>query len=300
MANTCSLPGVRDGQRRLLEWYQPRRGAYPWRTSSPDAYRVLVSEIMLQQTQATRVAPVYEAFIRRFPSVQVLAAASRADVVAAWAGLGYNRRAVALSEAAKAIVSHHAGRVPSDPQALTTLPGCGPYTAAAVASIAYDVPVPAIDVNHARVVARSRLGREPHEVAASSIRRAAIRWMNGAEPGAWNQAVMDLGRATCRPIPRCGSCPLQRECRSQDRRQHVPNRTLSRQGPFGGSSRQLRGRVVAELRLGPCTLGRLACVTGRSVENVFGAVRALEAEGLVRSGPVARTGGPTGRVRLSP
>src|SRR5439155_2131769 len=127
--------------------YGSRRRAYPWRTPPGDPYRILVSEVMLQQTQAARVVPHYRAFIARFPSIETLAAARRAEVVAAWAGLGHNRRAVALSEAAGAIVRRHGGRIPSDPEVLVSLPGVGPYTAAAVASIAFGVPVAAIDVN---------------------------------------------------------------------------------------------------------------------------------------------------------
>lgn len=121
---------------------------YPWRASR-DPYAVLVSEIMLQQTQAARVVPVFVRFLGAFPSVASLAAAGRGDVVRAWAGLGYNRRAVALSEAARAIVRDHDGRVPADPQVLRTLPGVGPYTAAAVAALAFGAPVAAVDTNGA-------------------------------------------------------------------------------------------------------------------------------------------------------
>src|SRR5438876_715357 len=128
---------------------------------------------MLQQTQAARVAPAFGRFVERFPTVRDLAAAPRAEVLRAWAGLGYNRRAVALSEAARAIVRDHSGRVPSDPAALQRLPGVGPYTAAAVASLAYGVPAPALDTNVRRVVARARVGTEPHEVRAGDLRSAA-------------------------------------------------------------------------------------------------------------------------------
>src|SRR6058998_1553403 len=137
---------------RLLQWYEPRRHAYPWRLPGVDPYGVLVSEVMLQQTQAPRVARAFEPFIRRFPSVRELAGGSVADVLRAWSGLGYNRRAVALSRAARAIVSEHGGRVPSDPALLEQLPGIGPYTAAAVASIASGLPAPAIDTNVRRVL----------------------------------------------------------------------------------------------------------------------------------------------------
>jgi A/G-specific adenine glycosylase len=257
-----------------------------------------VSEIMLQQTQAARVAPAYRAFIRRFPSIGALAEASRAEVMAAWAGLGYNRRAVALSEAARAIVRDHDGRVPSDPRALASLPGLGPYTAAAVASIAFGVPVPAIDVNVARVVARARLGRDPCEVAASDLGVAAGRWMNGADPGAWNQAVMDLGRIVCKSIPRCEACPLRAECRYPSRRRRIPMRASRKQGRFEGSRRQLRGRIIAALLRRPCSMALLAEIAGRPMDDVRQAVGSLEAEGLVRAGPAALEGRARGRVRL--
>ncbi len=120
----------------LRAWYRPRRRAYAWRRTR-DPYAVLVSEFMLQQTQAPRVEPLFTAFLQRFPSVATLGEASRADVLRAWAGLGYNRRAVRLHEAARAIVREHDGRVPSDLAALLRLPGVGPYTASAVASIAF-------------------------------------------------------------------------------------------------------------------------------------------------------------------
>jgi A/G-specific adenine glycosylase len=196
----------------LLAWYAPRRRAYPWRRPHPDPYLVLVSEVMLQQTQAARVARAFAPFVERFPSVHALAAAPRSEVVAAWAGLGYNRRAVALSETARRIVREHHGVVPADPEALARLPGIGPYTAAAVAAIAWGAAVPAIDTNVRRVVARAVLGMDGVDATRPAVREAASAWMEVPEPGAWNQAVMDLGREICRPDPRCDRCPLERSC----------------------------------------------------------------------------------------
>jgi A/G-specific adenine glycosylase len=132
---------VERSRRAVLDWYGPRRHAYPWRRGRRDAYRTLVSEVMLQQTQASLVGPIFEAFVARFPDVAALGEASRADVLRAWAGLGYNRRAVALHETARAVVREHGGRVPRDVGSLTRLPGVGPYTAAAVASIGHGVAV---------------------------------------------------------------------------------------------------------------------------------------------------------------
>ena len=124
----------------LLAWYRRRRRSYPWRQARPDPYLVLVSEFMLQQTQAARVVPAFGSFVASFPTVKALARASRRDVLQAWSGLGYNRRAVRLRETAVKIVGEHRGGVPSDPAILAALPGIGPYTAAAVASIAFGSP----------------------------------------------------------------------------------------------------------------------------------------------------------------
>ncbi|MGH2637253.1 MAG: A/G-specific adenine glycosylase, partial [Actinomycetota bacterium] len=169
----------------MRSWYRPRRSAYPWR-GSRDPYAVLVSEVMLQQTQAARVAPAFERFVSTFPGVRSLAVASRADVLRAWDGLGYNRRAVALSEAARTIERDHGGRVPSDPRVLRSLPGVGPYTADAVASLAFGAPVPALDTNVRRVVARVRLGVEAHQVTGGRLRSEAEDWLDRDDPGGWN------------------------------------------------------------------------------------------------------------------
>src|SRR5262245_52002667 len=185
----------------LFRWYRSRRLAYPWRPD-PTPYRVLVSEFMLQQTQAARVAPVFDRFLLAFPTVEALAAAPRSAVLRSWAGLGYNRRAVRLHEAAKRIVTLHGGRVPAAPEVLRGLPGVGPYTASAVAALAYGVPVAAVDVNVARVVARAELGLDPHAAGRGRVSEAADAALDRRRPGPWNQAVMDLGRELCRPRPR--------------------------------------------------------------------------------------------------
>ena len=156
----------------MLEWYRPRRHAYAWRRGRRSPYRTLVSELMLQQTQASRVEPIFERFLGRFPEVRALADASRADVLRAWAGLGYNRRAVALHEAADTIARDHHARVPRDVDALVRLPGVGLYTAAAVASIGFGDPVAALDGNVRRVVARALRGAEPARAEANSAEPA--------------------------------------------------------------------------------------------------------------------------------
>ncbi len=295
--SACSLPGVtqRDS---LLRWYRSRRAAYPWRVRS-EPYHVLVSEVMLQQTQASRVVPAYGRFLRRFPTVHVLARASRAEVLRAWDGLGYNRRAVALSEAGKAIVRDYEGRLPSDPTELSRLPGVGPYTAAAVASISYGVAVPAVDTNVRRVTARFLLGSEPHAVSPAVIHGAARRWLDRRNPGAWNQAVMDLGRQVCRPQPRCVACPLSTSCRFRAAG-GTPNRPVRRDTQFKGSFRQVRGRVIAILRARPsASLETLASAMSEPVLRVAEAVATLRAEGLLHAGPAAVAGRPRGRVALA-
>jgi A/G-specific adenine glycosylase len=253
---------------------------------------------MLQQTQAARVAPAFRRFVRRFPSLRSLARAPRREVIRTWAGLGYNRRAVALAEAARTIVRDHGGRVPRDPAVLRTLPGVGPYTAAAVASMAFGEPVPALDVNVRRVVARARLGAEPTEGGASAVEAAAAAWLDRRDPGAWNQALMDLGREVCRPVPRCGICPIAAGCRFR-RSGRTPSPAARRQGRFDGSLRQLRGEIVGALRDRPSmSLGGLANSLGEPVQRVRGAVRALTADRLVKAERSALAGRLDGRVRL--
>ncbi|MEA2581326.1 MAG: A/G-specific adenine glycosylase, partial [Actinomycetota bacterium] len=183
----------RPGAGELRAWYRSRAELYPWRRGVRDPYQILVCEFMAQQTQAPRVALAFEAWIDRFPTVQVLAGASRADVLRAWQGLGYNRRAIALHETARKIVDGHGGEVPSDVDVLRSFPGVGPYTAAAVASIAFGVPVVALDTNIRRVAARVLHGAEPDEVAPGRLGESAQGWLDPSDPGAWNQAVMDVG-----------------------------------------------------------------------------------------------------------
>jgi A/G-specific adenine glycosylase len=284
---------VRLGKLRsiVLEWYGPRRHAYAWRRGRRTPYRVLVSEVMLQQTQAARVEPVFEAFIERFPDVGALASASRAAVLCAWDGLGYNRRAVALHEAARAIVREHGDRLPRDPEALQRLPGVGPYTAAAVASIGFGVPVAAMDTNAKRICARVFHGAELDEVPAGALAMDGQAWLDADVPGDWNQALMDLGRVACRPAPRCVICPVAPACRF-----HALGRTGRssgrRQPPFQGSTRQARGAIVNALRdrpsIDPDGLASATALDRRTVAAV--------ADDLVRDGLVERT--RAGRLRL--
>jgi A/G-specific adenine glycosylase len=271
-----------------------RRGPHAsgGRRGPRSAYRTLVSEVMLQQTQATRVEPIFEAFIARFPDVGALVEASRADVLRAWAGLGYNRRAVALHEAVRVVAHDHGGRVPRDTDALRRLPGVGPYTAAAVTSIGHGEPVAAVDTNVRRICARVIHGAEPDEVPAVRLARDAQVWLDPSAPGEWNQALMDLGRVHCRPAPRCGACPLASPClfRAAGRTRRPSGR---RQAPFEGSDRQVRGAVVDVLRgLRSASARALAERTGHRPRAV-----ATATESLVRDGILERT--RSGRFRLA-
>jgi A/G-specific adenine glycosylase len=270
----------RLGREALRAWYAPRHRAYPWR-GSHDPYAVLVSEVMLQQTQASRVVPAFRSFLRRFPTVRALAAASRRDVVREWGGLGYNHRAVRLSEAARAIVRDHGGSIPRDPAMLRELPGIGPYTAAAVVSLGFGEPVAAVDTNVRRVVARVHLGVDGHDVPARELRALADAWLDVDDPITWNQAVMDLGRQVCRPNPRCDVCPLARVCRFR-LAGSIATRGPRRQGRFEGSTRQVRGAVVRALRSHPSlTRTRLSAETGFAPERIEAAVGTLTTDGLV-------------------
>jgi A/G-specific adenine glycosylase len=289
-------PSPTDRDREsLLAWFAPRGRTYPWRRRRPDPYAVLVSEVMLQQTQARRVVPAYTSFLARFPTAEALAAVSRAEVVRAWGGLGYPTRAVRLHEAARTIVRDHGGRVPGGLQALRALPGVGPYTAAAVASIAFGEPVAAVDTNARRIAARYLHGAEPDELSPRALSDAAQGWVDVDRPGEWNQALMDLGREVCRPVPRCDACPLADGCRfrAAGRIGRIGRSSVRPQARFEGSRRQVRGRVVAVLReYEAATLTDLSARTGFPRGRVAEAV-----DGLIRDGVLERGG--RGRVRLA-
>ncbi|HET9442365.1 MAG TPA: A/G-specific adenine glycosylase, partial [Acidimicrobiales bacterium] len=192
----------------LLAWAAGHGRDLPWRRTR-DPWAVLVSELMLQQTQVPRVVPRYSAFLSRFPTPAACAAAAVGDVVREWAGLGYYRRAVSLHRAATACVEHHGGTLPDSLDGLLALPGIGPYTARAVLAFAHGRDVGVLDTNAARVLARlhgRRLGRAEAQRAADALVPPGQGW-------AWNQAVLDLGATVCvRPVPRCDGCPVRAAC----------------------------------------------------------------------------------------
>ena len=206
---------VHSIRRKLLEWYRENRRDLPWRISR-DPYRIWISEIMLQQTRVVAAIPYYERFLARFPTVAELAAAPEQDLLAAWAGLGYYARARNLQRAAKKILK--LGDFPRDYESIRALDGIGDYTAAAVASIAFDLPHAALDGNVIRVL--SRLTAERGNVASSVVRKRLGKFAAGlihpARPGEFNQAWMELGAMICLPRePRCKLCPIAKECEAR-------------------------------------------------------------------------------------
>ena len=210
-ATPPAWPPVR---RALLAHYRQHQRDLPWRRSR-DPYAIWVSEIMLQQTQVDTVVPRYELFLRQFPTIATLAAASEDDVCAAWAGLGYYRRARYLHAAARQVMAVHGGELPRDVVALLRLPGIGRYTAGAVASIAYGVAAPLVDGNVARVLARlCAMDLAPDSRAGQQLLWSwAEALVRGPAPGDLNQALMELGALICTPVaPRCGACPVRRHC----------------------------------------------------------------------------------------
>jgi len=198
-------------RRALLAWYDEHRRALPWRRDR-DPYKIWVAEVMLQQTRLQVAAPAYRRFLRAFPTLQHLARADDDSVLSLWSGLGYYSRARALHRAARALHERGAAAFPSRMEEALALPGVGPYTAAAVLSIAFDQPFAAVDGNVTRVL--SRLRRLPLPDAAGEPHRSlAARLLDRRRPGDWNQAMMELGETVCLPrAPRCGDCPLRRDC----------------------------------------------------------------------------------------
>lgn len=259
-----------DGERNaaMLAWYAEHGRELPWR-GTDDPYRVMVSEVMLQQTQAARVIVPYQRFIAQFPTVGALAAAPLATVLDAWSGLGYNTRARRLREAARIIV---ADGWPTSVQGLEALPGVGPYTAAAIGSFAFDAQVATVDTNVRRVL--SRWNGEPLDGAALAAAAGAAL---GSPAADWNQAVMDLGATICVARgARCAECPVSDWCPGPQG--YVPT---TAQAKFEGSFRQLRGAVVRAVLTGPQTTASLAERSGFPLDAVELAIEDLVEEGML-------------------
>jgi A/G-specific adenine glycosylase len=280
----------------LLTWGDANRRDLPWRRTR-DPWCVLVSELMLQQTQAWRVVPKYEAFLARFPSAGACADAAPADVIAHWNGLGYNRRAVNLHRCAVRIVERHGGEPPDDLDALLALPGVGPYTARAVFVFAFERDVGLVDTNAGRFLARAAAGRP---LGTADAQRVADGLVPPGSAWAWGQAVFDLGALVCtKRDPRCDECPVAEGCAwrasgyPQPDPVHAGSAGISRpQAPLAGSDREGRGRLVRALIAGPVRVDDLAAACGWDGD----AARATRiGEALVAEGLAVREGD---RLRL--
>jgi A/G-specific adenine glycosylase len=294
---------------RVLGWFAEAGRELPWRATR-DPYRVVVAEVLAQQTQAARAAAAWPRFLERFPDVDALAGAAPAEVLRAWQGLGYNRRALALRRTAQAVAER--GGWPGTVEELAALPGVGPYTARAVACFALGLRVAPVDTNVARVLARSLTGADPSQLTPAARQRLADQALPPAadgpvDPGeldpsgrawTWSSALMDVGALHCRPRPRCGGCPLELTCRWRALGPAAPPPRPNGQAPFATSDRGGRGAVVRALAGAPDGLdaGALAdAVQAEAADRPAGwfdgLLARLESEGMVAAGP-------DGRLRL--
>ncbi|WP_035453359.1 A/G-specific adenine glycosylase [Alicyclobacillus herbarius] len=217
---------------RLITWYEQNCRDLPWRHTT-DPYAIWLSETMLQQTRVETVIPYYHEFLARFPTIQQLAAADEAEVLKMWQGLGYYSRARNLHKAAKLVVERYGGSIPSEAAFLATLPGIGPYTLGAILSIAFNQPVPAVDGNVLRVMARYLGVDKPIQSQAAKrvVHDAVESWLTETTPAKLTQALMELGALVCIPRnPRCDKCPLQADCEALriDRVHELPQRTKAK------------------------------------------------------------------------
>jgi A/G-specific adenine glycosylase len=279
----------------LLEWYDRDHRDFPWRRTR-DPYAVLVSEVMLQQTQASRVVDRFVRFMDRYPTTDALAAAPTASVLAEWSGLGYNRRALALQRAA-AIVARDGW--PREIAGLERLPGVGPYTARAVASLAFGVPTGVVDTNVRRWLLR-RFGGADAPAALQAHADALAAPGTGPSIAAWTHASMEFGAAICRSRnPRCDACPVADGCPSRGAAVAVP---VPRQPALQGSDRAVRGAVLRQLAVAAGHALSEAAARERIAAGVDGErweriLAALERDGLLhrRGGTVALGAATIGR-----
>jgi A/G-specific adenine glycosylase len=273
----------------LLDWYDRHRRELPWRAAlgaTADPYRVWLSEIMLQQTTVTAVAPYFGRFIARWPNVHALAAAPLDEVLKSWAGLGYYARARNLHACARAVVQHHRGSFPSTEAELAELPGIGPYTAAAIAAIAFGARAAAVDGNVERVVARLFALEQELPAVKPHIRKLAAGLVPLRRSGDFAQAMMDLGATICTPKrPACALCPWMQACRARRRGDPAsfPRRARKREGQLR------RGAAFVALRADGCVLMR-----SRPPKGLLGGMTEVpttawthdfDAEGALRDAP---------------
>ena len=260
-------------RRLILDFYETYGRPMAWRETS-DPYRIFVSEIMLQQTQVSRVTEKYPRFVQRFPSFSALAAAELKDVLAVWQGLGYNRRAKFLHQAAGLVVSRYEGVLPKEPQELVNLPGVGPNTAGSIAAFAYNEPVVFIETNIRRVFIHFFFQEAP-EVHDRDILPLVEETLDREEPRRWYYALMDYGAMLAKWFPNANRRSVH----------------YARQSPFENSNRQIRGRLLRALgEAGSLEAAELPSVVGFPAERVRAVLDALETEGFIQT--------DDGRVRI--
>jgi len=263
-SKSLTLAQVRSFRKKVLAYYDNHGRDLPWR-KRVTPYRVLVSEIMLQQTQVDRVIEKYKEFLNAFPDFPALAKAPLPKLLKLWSGMGYNRRALSLKALAQVVVSEHKGRLPSDPDILLTLPGIGPYTAGAIAAFAFNKPVVFMDTNIRRVFIHEFLHdrRNIHDDELVPLVRQTLDSKNSRK---WYNALMDYGSM------------LKKE-------QDNPNKRsahYTRQSTFENSNRQVRGRILKVLVKGPpLTAARIVKETGMDAERVRKNLEQLEREGFL-------------------
>ena len=280
-----------DLHRRVGEWYRANARDFPWRRTR-DPYAILVSEFMLQQTQAARAAPAFDAFLRAFPTLQALAEAEPGAVIRAWAGMGYNQRAVRLHRLAQTVLREHGGRLPGTVEELRRLPGVGPYTAAAVACFAFGANVPVADTNVYRVLSRVLYGVDAPSRAVVYARVAELTpdADSPTPPQEWHQGLMDIGASVCTAAkPQCLLCPLREPCQAADALQDGARLALAeasipyapKQGRYEGSTRYYRGKTVELLRALPAGEELpLAALRERLGDEALAIVGGLQRDGL--------------------
>jgi A/G-specific adenine glycosylase len=297
--STQSVPPARVAPRdrrrlqaAILGWYDARGRSLPFR-GTRDPYAILVSEVMAQQTQISRVGPAWKAFVARFPSFDALAAAAPADALRAWQGLGYDRRALNLQRTARTVVADHDGRLPADLATLEGLPGIGPYTARAVAAIAFEAPVGAVDTNVRRVLGRVVTG-DPDALRPREMQALADACVPRGRAADWTHAVMDIGATFCRSArPVCQECPARAVCRyaaSVDRPAtgHAARATRRPETvPFEQTTRWLRGRILDRARAADDAAwtrydGRIG---SHRLEAVLAMVEVMGREGMLELAP---------------
>jgi A/G-specific adenine glycosylase len=281
---TTPGPGTAAGE-AIVDWYATAARDLPWRRPGVDAWAVLVSEVMLQQTPVARVEPVWREWMARWPTPAALAAVPPADVIRAWGKLGYPRRALRLREAAVAVVERHGGVVPADVSALEALPGVGTYTARAVACFGYGQPQPVVDTNVRRVVARLVHGRAEagNARAADLADIASLTPPDAGRAARFSVAAMELGALVCvAGTPRCGACPVRDRCVWRLAGCPPPDGPPRRVQKFAGTDRQVRGRLLDVLRAahGPVAAPELEAVWDDAAQRSR-CLDSLLADGLV-------------------